>query len=308
MFSEGFQRVYCDATVYDPFSRSHPISFARVLPFQADDPVVDDPALLGAEAAHLAAPNDLTRREVMDAYVRCGLLSQEEMDNVTSASDFYAGANFFELMGLAYTNAGMYICALRWYREFIRALEASRPEIQGGEGVHASIGYCLYALGLFAEAVAWTKSCVGPELDSDLACRGLMEREAELAGGRVLGIERGGPRTRFTVSALDPVGAGQNTPRIIAALAGHARGDQFYINWVGADTPVPEIRPEGYPFRVDISASDLLRHKMNLLFAMTAWADALVEDGQVAEARQLLLEAASVEPEAGFILDRLAVL
>jgi hypothetical protein len=34
------------------------------------------------------------------------------------------GADFFDLMGLVYASAGMYICALRWYREFIRELEA----------------------------------------------------------------------------------------------------------------------------------------------------------------------------------------
>jgi hypothetical protein len=31
--SDGFQRLYCDATVFDGFSAFHPISFSRVLPF-----------------------------------------------------------------------------------------------------------------------------------------------------------------------------------------------------------------------------------------------------------------------------------
>ena len=66
--SSGFQRLYCDATVFDAFSTFHPISFARVLPFQSQDPVVDDERLIGAEEAHLADRNDMTRREVVEAY------------------------------------------------------------------------------------------------------------------------------------------------------------------------------------------------------------------------------------------------
>ncbi len=67
LLSEGFQRLYCDRSVYDSFSAFHPISFARVLPFQSQDPVVDDELLIGAEEAHLADRNDMTRREVIEA-------------------------------------------------------------------------------------------------------------------------------------------------------------------------------------------------------------------------------------------------
>jgi tetratricopeptide (TPR) repeat protein len=311
MFSDGFQRLYCDATLYDPFSELHPVRFARVLPFQPEDPVVDDGRLLGAEVAHLADRNELTRREVIDAYARCGLLSEADADNVKSAIDFYNGADFFDLMGLVYANAGMYICALRWYRELIRELEAPRPESYPGlddEEVHASVGYCLYALGLFAEAIAWTKSCSGSDLDSDRVCRELMEHEAQLAGGKVLNIERAAGITRYTVSALEPVQTGQATEQIKAALRTFAPHQKFIIDWVSPDTPEPGIQPEGYPFRAVWDASDLPRHKMNLLFAICAQADALVESGHAGEARQWLFEAARLEPEAGFIRDRLLAL
>jgi hypothetical protein len=76
-FSSGFEQLYCDATVFDRFSVLHPISFGRVLPFQAEDPVVEDPRLVCAEQAHLAQRNDDTRRAVVDAYVPCGLLEPE---------------------------------------------------------------------------------------------------------------------------------------------------------------------------------------------------------------------------------------
>ena len=73
--------------------------------------MVDDQALLGAEAAHLSNRNDNTRREVIDAYVKCGLLAAVEADNVKSVIDYF-GADFFELMGLVYANAGMFISFL----------------------------------------------------------------------------------------------------------------------------------------------------------------------------------------------------
>src|SRR5438477_10862925 len=87
--SDGFQRLYCDATVFALFSVFHPISFARVLPFQSQDLVVDDYHLIDAEAAHLASRNDHTRREVIEAYGKCGLLPEVEADNVKSVIDYF---------------------------------------------------------------------------------------------------------------------------------------------------------------------------------------------------------------------------
>src|SRR5882724_6205990 len=52
--SDGFQRLYCDATVFASLSGFHPISFARVLPFQSQDLLMDDRRLIDAEEAHLA--------------------------------------------------------------------------------------------------------------------------------------------------------------------------------------------------------------------------------------------------------------
>lgn len=47
---------------------------------------------------------------------------------------------------------------------------------------------------------------------------------------------------------------------------------------------------------------------MNLIFATCAWADALTEHGHAAEAKRLLYEAALLEPEAGFVRDRIEAL
>ena len=79
----------------------------------------------------------------------------------------------------------------------------------------------------------------------------------------------------------------------------------FHIDWVNLETPIPQSPSEGYPFRVERDASDLPRHKMNLLFAICGQADALVESGHPGVARRLLLEGALLEPAAGFIQDRL---
>jgi hypothetical protein len=306
--SDSFQRLYCDATVFQDFSGWHPISFNRVLPFQSQDLVTDDAPLIDAEAAHLANRNDQTRRDVVDAYRRCGLLPTVDADNLKSVIDYF-GVDFFELMGLIYANAGMFICALRWYREFIAELETRNPNAcSDNESVYASVGYCLYSLGLFAEAVSWSKSCIGPRLMADAVCRALIKYEAEPAGGMLCAIERSASRTRYTVSALDSAHASQTTPRLKAAMKSFAPFQEIYMDWVSSDAPAPEIQPGGYPFKVELDGSSLPRHKMNLLFATCGQADALIEKGCIAEAKRLLFEAAMLEPEADFIQDRIKAL
>ena len=308
LLSDGFQRLYCDATVFASFSTFHPISFARVLPFQSRDLVMDDHRLISSEEAHLADRNDNTRRDVIEAYTTCGLLPEAEADHVKSVIDCF-GADFFELMGLVYANAGMFICALRWYREFIQELETKSPNsCSDPESIYASVGYCLYSLGLFEEAISWSKSCIGPHQITDVACQALIGYEAQLAGGMILGIERAGPRTRYTVSALDPARASQSTARLKAAMRAFAPVQEIYVDWVNHDTPRPEIQPDGYPFRAERDAGSLPRHKMNLIFATCAQADALVERVCFWEAKRLLSEAALLEPQASFVRERLKAL
>jgi len=309
--SEGFRRLYCDASVFASFSGFHPISFARVLPFQSRDPVVDDHRLIGAEEVYLADRNDLARREVIEAYSTCGLLSEAEADNVKSVIDYF-GADFFELMGLVYANAGMFICALRWYREFIHDLESQPADSYArtdDEGVHASVGYCLYSLGLFEEAISWSKSCIGPDQMTDVVCRALLGYEMQRVGGTVLAIERVGPRTRHTVNArVEPAQASEASVRLQAAMKAFAPDREVYFDWISEDTPRPEIQPEGYPFRAERDTGSLPRHRMNLIFATCGLADVFVEKGFISEAKRLLFEVAILEPEAGFVWDRIKVL
>jgi tetratricopeptide (TPR) repeat protein len=306
-FSSDFQQLYCDAAVFDPFSALHPISFRRVLPFQAGDPVVDDQRLVCAEQAHLLERNDDTRRAVVDAYFNCGLLEKADADNLKSVIDLF-GFDFFELMGLLYANAGMFICALRWYREFVAELETNPRSGLDNESVYASVGYCLYGLGLFPEAISWSKSCIGPRPTADAVCQALINYEAELAGGTIRSVECAASRTRYTVSAFEEARASQSTPRLKAALTAFAPFQEIYIDWVNHDAPAPEIEPDGYPFRVERDASSLPRHKMNLIFATCGQADALAEKGYTAEARRLLHEAALLEPAASIVQDRIKAL
>jgi hypothetical protein len=268
---------------------------------------VDDHRLVGAEQAHLAERNDDTRRAVVDAYFQCGLLGKEEADNLKSVLDLF-GFDFFDLMGLIYANAGMFICALRWYREFVAELETNPRSGLDNESVYASVGYCLYALGLFAEAISWSKSCIGPRPTADVVCQALINYEAQLAGGAVQSVECAASRTRYTVSAFEADRASQTTPRLKAALTELAPFQEIYIDWVNHDAPAPEIEPGGYPFRVERDASSLPRHRMNLIFAACGQADALVEGGYIAEARRLLHEAALVEPGASIVRDRIKAL
>lgn len=306
--SSGFQQLYCDASVFEGFSALHPISFKRVLPFQVQDPVADDSGLITAEAAHLATRNDQTRRDVVEAYRRCGLLGVEDAASLKSVIDYF-DADFFDIMGLVYANAGMFICALRWYREFIAELETRSPDsCSDSESVYASVGYCLYGLGLFEEAVAWSKSCIGPRLTADVVCRALIGYEAQSAGGRLLAIERAINRARYTASAIDPGQAQQGSPRLKAAINAFAPFQEIYIDWVSRDAPAPGIKPGSYPFRAELGGDSLMRHKMNLLFATCGQADALAARGHNAEAKRLLYEAAMLEPAAGFVWDKIKAL
>jgi tetratricopeptide (TPR) repeat protein len=303
--SNDFQRLYCDGTVFDSFSAFHPISFRRVLPFQHQDRVADDYHLIYAEEAHLADKNDHTRCGVVDAYVRCGLLQEPEGINLKEVIGFF-GADFFEMMGLVYANAGMFKCALRWYRELIRELETESPNSRSDvESVYASVGYCLHSSGLFEEAISWSKSCIGPRPTADAVCQGLIAYEAQLAGGMIQAIERAGPITRYTVSAFDPAHANQTTPRLKAAMKEFDPFQEVWIDWVGAEAPSPEIQPYGYPFKAEFDGGSLLRHKMNLIFATCGQADALIEKGYNHEANRLLSEAAMLEPNASIVRDRL---
>ena len=269
---------------------------------------MDDRRLVEAEEAHLADKNDNTRRGVVDAYFKCGLLQWTEAADLSTVIDFF-GADFFELMGLVYANAGMFRCALRWYRELLAELETQTPNSRSDdESVYASVGYCLYSLGLFEEAISWSKACIGPRQTAYAICQALIGYEAQLAGGMIRGIERAGPRTRYTVSALEPAHASQTTPRLKAAMNAFAPFQEILIDWVSRDLPGPGIQPDGYPFKVEVDASSLLRHRMNLIFATCGQADALVERGYTAEAKRLLFEAAMLEPEAGFVWDRIKAL
>lgn len=308
ILSEAFQRLYCDASVFEDFSAWHSIRFTRVLPFQASDPVVDDAGLLAAEVAHLAQPNAATRLAVLEAFGQCGLLSVEDVAHMQSALDDF-GADFFEFMGETYANAGMFICALRWYREWIAFLETQTPTTRSDvEDVYASAGYCLHSLGLYPEAIAWTKSCIGPDLMADIVGAVLTDFQARLAGGRLLAVERAMNRTRYTASTRAADFSNQCTPQLRAALKNFIPFQEPYLDWIDAEAPAPQMPAEGYPFRLVVDNNSLPRHKMNLLFALVAQADALCSRGSQAEARRLLQEAAMLEPRAEFVQQKLTVL
>ncbi len=201
VLSENFQRLYCDARAFEGFSALHPVDFTRVLPFQAEDPVVDDSRLLAAEAAHLSDPKEMTRLAVVDAFARCNLLSASDAANLKPVLDYY-DADFFELMGEVYANAGMFICALRWHRELIAVLEAQRPDLASDrESVYAGVGYCLYSLGLYPEAISWSKSCIGPSQTADTVNRALLNYEAQSQGGSIQVHRTQVPTGRATLAA-----------------------------------------------------------------------------------------------------------
>jgi len=244
---------------------------------------------------------------VIDAYVRCGLLPEADAANVKSVIDFY-NAEFFNLMRLVCANAGMYICALRWYREYITRIEAHETgESCDSESVYASVGYCLYSLGMFEEAIAWTKSCAGPYLAMDIKCRAFIEREAQQVGGTLWAIERATNRVRYAISGPVPDNVGSICDRLKIEIKKIAPLHESFFCWVNNPAPPLPIQ-EGYPFFPERGSCPFLRHKMNLLFSLCGAADALIASGCIPEAQGLLSEAALLEPNADFIQERIQAL
>jgi len=304
--SLAFQALYCDPAVFASFSNFHPISFARVLPFMADDVVMDHHQLLVAEEALLAGASDEAKLRVVEGFSQCGLLSSEEVANLRPVIDFFA-ADLFELMGDVYANAGMFRCALRWYRELVRHLE-SVPNAglrTDYEDVYASVGYCLYALGLFEEAIAWSKACIGPRQMADTVSRALIAYEAAPGGGALQMIQRVGPRVRYTVSAFDAAFTSQCTPRLKTTMKTVAPFHEVYMDWVTPEWKLPELPADGYPFEPEFDATTLVRHRMNLIFAACGRADALVAQGFSEEAKRLLNEVFVMEPAAECVEERI---
>ena len=312
-FSEDFQRLYCDPTVFETFSTLHPVSFAYVLPFQAGDSVADNPALLAAEAAHLADRNLATRLEVVDAFGQCGLLSEEDAANVRTAIDEYDSefdAEFFEFMGETYANAGMFICALRWYRELIVELESKRLDLAANfEGVYASVGYCLYSLDLYPEAITWSKSCIGPRQNVDTVIRLLIDYEAQTLGATLEAVERTANRTRYTVmGTFDDEQVKKVLPRLEQAINFFRPFGECNLDLIRSEAPALPDDLEGYPFGIERDIGPMIRHRMNLLFSLCGQADELIERRYTALAKELLLEASFLEPKAEFIRERLNAL
>lgn len=314
VFSDEFQRLYCDPSVFEAFSTLHPVNLTCILPFQAGDPVVDNPLLLGAEAAHLANRNEGTRLAVVDALGQSGLLSEADVTNVTQglvdSHEAEFNAEFFEFMGDTYANAGMFICALRWYRELIAELEGEHMELLSNfEDVYASVGYCLYSLDLYPEAIMWSKSCIGPRQTVDTVIRALIDYEAQLLGANLQSVERAANRTRYTVVGnFDDEQVKQVVPRLEQAISWYRPFQETYLDLIRSDAAPPPDEAEGYPFGVERDIGPMIRHRMNLIFALCAQADELIERGFQAPAKELLLEAALLEPKAQFIRDRLDAL
>ncbi len=270
---------------------------------------MDERQLLYAEEALLAGASDETRLRVVEGFLQCRLLSSEEVANLRQVIDFFE-ADFFELMGDVYANARMFRCALRWYRELIRHLETT---VNAGfrsdyEDVYASVGYCLYALGLFEEAIAWSKACVGPRQVADTVSRALIAYEAVPGGGVLQGIERVGSRVRYTVSAFDAAFTSQSTPRLKATMNSVAPFHDVSMDWVTPEWKGPEPAADGYPFQAEFDATALVRHRINLIFATCGRADALAAKGFFEEAKRLLNEAVVMEPEAEFLTERIKAL
>jgi hypothetical protein len=104
------------------------------------------------------------------------------------------------------------------------------------ESPYAGVGYCLYALGLFEEAIAWSKSCIGPLAMADAICQALVAYEVP-PPGVIWGVERSGARTRYTISAPVPADVGGAAERLKTAMKETVPFVEFYIDWIKPQSP-----------------------------------------------------------------------
>jgi hypothetical protein len=184
-------------------------------------------------------------------------------------------------------------------------LENQTPSLYDDrESPYASVGYCLYSLGLFEEAIAWSKSCIGPLAMADAICQALLAYEVP-PPGVIWGVERSGFRTRYTISAPVPTDVRETAERLKSAMKETVPFVDFYIDWIKPQPSAPQSTPDGYPFKAELDGGDVIRHKLNLIYATCGQADALLEKGFKVEAKRLLCEVALIEPQADIVWERL---
>jgi hypothetical protein len=122
-------------------------------------------------------------------------------------------------------------------------------------------------------------------------------------------VERAANRTRYTVmGSFDDEQVKEVVPRLEQAISWYRPFQESYLDLIRSDSPALPDDPEGYPFGVERDIGPMIRHRMNLIFALCAQADELNERGYQALAKELLLEASLLEPRAEFIRERLNVL
>lgn len=311
LFSPDFTQIYCDDKSFRSFSYLHPINLGGVLPFKKKDRILDEPSVVRAEVDLLENPSNDTRAKVISAYTSENFLDDATAKGLLEFIDFF-DTDFYELIGELYSNAGMFRCALRWYHEYIRQTETTENTASDLDAAYASVGYCLYSLGLYSECIAWTKSCMGawPFFDSiakavlrtHFGIREKVEVKTERAWNSTLWTVRG----RFKPSELErfSVRAERIAEFLQTVIPRHRVRVNVEDNYPGPFTS----ESHGYPFNPHFDGNPSSRHKMNFLISSFSFAEVLVANGQTAEATGLLREALEIEPEAVFVRKKLETL
>src|SRR5262249_38773300 len=148
-------------------------------------------------------------------------------------------------------------------------LEARRPKtLSDTESVYASVGYCLYSLGLYPEGITWSKSCIGARQTVEMMSRMLIEYELQQHGGSIRGVERAANRTRYTVSASDSAQASLLAQRLKETLNAFAPIQDTYIDWRNPDATLPGPRFDDNSILNHQLFEPLARHHMNLIFCL----------------------------------------
>jgi tetratricopeptide (TPR) repeat protein len=215
--------------------------------------------------------------------------------------------DFIEEMGLVYANAGIYRCALRWHHELIAMLESENSSHRSDDcNVYAHVGYCLYSLGLFQEAIAWSRSCIGITPMEEAICHALIDYESQINGGMIRMVERSGSRVRYTVNSTDPIKSCHINKRLADAFQKYVPFIMLVeVDWINQEADNDKTSPKEFIFKPEYGGGIYQNHKRNLIFSLCALAETLVNNGCINEAKRLLQEAAMLEPEVTFIWERI---
>lgn len=301
-----YEALYSDPALYGQPSRIVPVSLSRALPFTPDDLPSNHHSVLDAEASLLRELGDDSVEGVLEAYVRCGILSGSEADTVRSVADYYLDADIFTLMAIAYSNSGWPKLALRWYLQAVADSENAEEMREPLDEAHAGVGYCLYKLGLYREGILWTKGLLGRQVSRNAMISSMGHAYSDFNGFRVHSVALKGDRAGLHLVA-NPTGQFSeklrrrldHLRRVMESRVGRPLAVTVYAD--AESVPAISRMPVGCPLGDIVGGPNQIGPLMTLVYCLYEQALASEQEGFKSEAEHMLTEAILLAPNASFL-------